>query len=323
MIEIINLVKKYENDKILDNINLQIEDSAIFGLIGKSGAGKSTLLNCLVGLEKYQSGSIIVDGIAIEKLNKKNIRYLRKNIGMIFQNFCLLNRKTVYENIAFTMQCWKCSKEEIDKRVKELAEIVGLTEKLYRKPCELSGGQKQRCAIARALSMKPKYLLCDEATSSLDPKTTDSILSLLTDIRKSMGITIIIITHEMEVVEKVCDYVAILDNGKIVDSGSIKKVFIDSRKELDKFIGRDIEYYIKNNTMIRLIINSCDVSSEIMWELGKKLSTPYKIIDGKKYKFLEGEYFSLLISVNIDDLEKCINLFNQKGISFEIKEGVK
>lgn len=323
MIEIKNLIKSYGTEKVLDNINLKIEDSTIFGLIGKSGAGKSTILNCLVGWENYQSGSIVVDGVVVENLDKDSVRKFRKNIGMIFQNFCLLNRKTVYENIAFPMKCWNFSKEEIDGRVKELSEIVGLTDKLYRKPSELSGGQKQRVAIARALTMKPKYLLCDEATSSLDPKTTNSILSLLKNIKETMGITIIIITHEMEVVEKVCDYVGILDEGKISVSGTVKEIFLDKSEALNKFTGKEISNRLSEEINISFIVNKNDESSSILWELGSLLSTPYKILDSKKYNFAEGEYLNFLMGVDKGDLDKCVDFLKSKNIDYKIQEGEK
>ena len=204
MIEITNLEKNFGDLEVLKKINLKIMDGEIYGLVGVSGAGKSTLLRCINGLESYSNGSLKVNGTEVKDLDKKQKKIFQKNIGMIFQHFPMLTRKTVYDNIAFPMKCWKYGKKEIDQRVKELAEIVGITDKLGEKPANLSGGQKQRVAIARALSMNPKILLSDEATSALDPKTTQSILALLKEINEKLGITIIIVTHQMEVVRQVC-----------------------------------------------------------------------------------------------------------------------
>lgn len=210
MIEITNLEKNFGDLEVLKKINLKIMDGEIYGLVGVSGAGKSTLLRCINGLESYSNGSLKVNGTEVKDLDKKQKKIFQKNIGMIFQHFPMLTRKTVYDNIAFPMKCWKYGKKEIDQRVKELAEIVGITDKLGEKPANLSGGQKQRVAIARALSMNPKILLSDEATSALDPKTTQSILALLKEINEKLGITIIIVTHQMEVVRQVCQKVSLL-----------------------------------------------------------------------------------------------------------------
>ena len=223
MIEITNLEKNFGDLEVLKKINLKIMDGEIYGLVGVSGAGKSTLLRCINGLESYSNGSLKVNGTEVKDLDKKQKKIFQKNIGMIFQHFPMLTRKTVYDNIAFPMKCWKYGKKEIDQRVKELAEIVGSTDKLGEKPANLSGGQKQRVAIARALSMNPKILLSDEATSALDPKTTQSILALLKEINEKLGITIIIVTHQMEVVRQVCQKVSLLEGGKIVTSGDVEE----------------------------------------------------------------------------------------------------
>ncbi|MCI9339822.1 MAG: ATP-binding cassette domain-containing protein, partial [Dorea sp.] len=223
MIEIKNLKKIWEDDKssVLEDINLTIEDGDIYALVGRSGAGKSTLLRCINGLTSYQGGSLTVDGCEIKDLKDKELREFRRRVGMIFQHFSLLERETVYQNIALPMQCWKYPKEETDKKVKELLELVGLTDKMNARPRNLSGGQKQRVAIARALTMEPKILLCDEATSALDPKTTNSILELLLEINQKIGITIVIVTHQMEVVRKACNKACILEQGRIADEGTV------------------------------------------------------------------------------------------------------
>ncbi|MBQ7895780.1 MAG: ATP-binding cassette domain-containing protein, partial [Oscillospiraceae bacterium] len=254
MIEIKNLRKTWEDDSsvVLDNINLRIEDGDIYALVGRSGAGKSTLLRCINGLTSYQSGSLTVDGCEIKDMSESELRQFRRRIGMIFQQFSLLERCTVYENIALPMKCWKYPKAEIDKKVKELLELVGLTEKMNVKPRNLSGGQKQRIAIARALTMNPSILLCDEATSALDPKTTNSILDLLMEINKKIGITIIIVTHQMEVVRKACNKACILEHGVIKDEGSVKDIFIKQPASLQRLLGEEAEKLPKTGHNIQI-----------------------------------------------------------------------
>ncbi len=234
MIEIKNLKKLWEDDgsSVLEGINLTIEDGDIYALVGRSGAGKSTLLRCINGLTSYQEGSLKVDGCEIKDLKDKELREFRRHVGMIFQQFSLLERETVYKNVALPMQCWKYPKDQIDKKVRELLELVGLGDKMNAKPRNLSGGQKQRVAVARALTMDPKILLCDEATSALDPKTTNSILDLLMEINQKLGITVIIVTHQMEVVRKACNKACILENGKIADEGTVKEIFIKQPQSL-------------------------------------------------------------------------------------------
>ena len=211
MIKIKNLNKYYGDVQILKNVDMEISKGEIFGIIGHSGAGKSTLLRCINGLEDYRDGSLTVEGQEVKGLNEKEIRELRKDLGMIFQHFSLLERKTVFENVALPLECFKYPKEEIEKKVMNLLELVGLADKKDAKPRNLSGGQKQRVAIARALALEPKVLLCDEATSALDPNTTKSILALLQDINEKLNITIILVTHQMEVVKQICTKVAVME----------------------------------------------------------------------------------------------------------------
>ncbi|MCX7904550.1 MAG: ATP-binding cassette domain-containing protein [Caloramator sp.] len=224
MILIRGLYKSFENEgkemEVLKDVNLVIEDGDIFGIIGPSGAGKSTLIRCLNLLEKPNKGEIIVDGVNITSLNGKKLRDLRKNMGMIFQHFNLLQNSTVYKNIAFPLEISGYSKDFIDKRVMELLELVDLKDKKDAYPSMLSGGQKQRVAIARALALNPKYILSDEATSALDPLTTRSILGLLKSLNKKYGLTIILITHEMEVVKEICNKVAFINDGRIIEWGN-------------------------------------------------------------------------------------------------------
>jgi D-methionine transport system ATP-binding protein len=211
--------------KALKNIDLTINQRDIFGIIGMSGAGKSTLVRCINFLEKPTSGTVIVDGKDLSKLSEKQLRNVRQSMGMIFQQFNLLMQRTAEENITFPLEIAGIEKSAAKKRAQELLEIVGLTDKAEAYPTQLSGGQKQRIAIARALATNPKVLLCDEATSALDPKTTREILALLKDINKRLGITIVIITHEMSVVEQICSHVAIIDESIIAEQGKVSEVF--------------------------------------------------------------------------------------------------
>ncbi len=239
MIKISNLKKVIKDKIILKDINLSIREGEIFGIVGHSGAGKSTLLRCLNGLESYEEGSIKINGEEIEKLSNKQLRILRKDLGMIFQNFNLLKRKNVFENIALPLEIWGMDKKEIKSRVKELLKLVDLEDKANVKPRNLSGGQKQRVAIARALALEPKVLLCDEATSALDPKTTKDILNLLKNINEKLGITIVIVTHQMEVIKEVCERVAIMDKGEIKSLGFSQELFLNPDKHLKKLLGED------------------------------------------------------------------------------------
>ena len=229
MIEIKNLSKTFKTaDSSLDalkNVSLTINDGDIYGIIGMSGAGKSTLVRCINMLERPTEGQILIDGVDMGSLSSKQLRDARRNITMIFQGFNLLMQRNCLKNICFPLELEGMKKEDAKKRALELLEIVGLPDKAKAYPAQLSGGQQQRIAIARALATNPKVLLCDEATSALDPNTTHSILNLIRDINKKLGITVIIITHQMSVVEETCNRVAILENGTVVEQGEVSTVF--------------------------------------------------------------------------------------------------
>lgn len=229
MIEIKNLSKTFKTaDSSLDalkNVSLTINDGDIYGIIGMSGAGKSTLVRCINMLERPTEGQILIDGVDMGSLSSKQLRDARRNITMIFQGFNLLMQRNCLKNICFPLELEGMKKEDAKKRALELLEIVGLPDKAKAYPAQLSGGQQQRIAIARALATNPKVLLCDEATSALDPNTTHSILNLIRDINKKLGITVIIITHQMSVVEETCNRVAILDNGTVVEQGEVSTIF--------------------------------------------------------------------------------------------------
>ena len=238
LIQIKDLEKQYTSKNAtvtaLSRINLNVNEGEIYGIIGMSGAGKSTLVRCINYLEKPTSGSVIIGDKDLSKLNEKELRQVRQNIGMIFQQFNLLMQRSVEDNVCFPLEIGGTNKKEARKRAHELLELVGLSDKSKSYPSQLSGGQKQRVAIARALATSPKILLCDEATSALDPTTTRSILSLLKEINKNLGITIVIITHEMAVVEEICDYVAIVDRGILAEQGAVEEVFSNPKTEVAK-----------------------------------------------------------------------------------------
>lgn len=257
MIELKNVTKDFSEKGVssiaLSDISLEIPEGKIFGIIGESGAGKSTLIRCVNLLERPTSGEVFVDGQNMTALLPSALTIARRNIGMIFQHFNLLSSATVFDNVAFPLKLSKMPKNKIQQRVLELLNLVGLENKANDYPAKLSGGQKQRVAIARALANNPKILLCDEATSALDPATTYSILSLLKSINKKMNITILLITHEMEVVKTICDEVAILNKGKLIEQGTIAEIFSHPKHELTKhFIDSSIKVHIPSSYIDRL-----------------------------------------------------------------------
>lgn len=238
MILLKNLNKIYNTKagevEALKDVTLNIKKGEIYGIIGFSGAGKSTLVRCINFLEKPTNGEVIVDGKDLGTLSNKELREERKKIGMIFQHFNLMRSRTVFENIAYPLKGKGYSKEEINKKVNDLLKLVELEDKAKVYPSELSGGQKQRVGIARALANDPKVLLCDEATSALDPQTTKSILRLLKEVNKKFGITIVVITHEMQVVKEICTRAAVMENGRVVEEGNIFKIFSEPKEKITK-----------------------------------------------------------------------------------------
>ena len=241
MIQLQHISKVYEGKnrvEALKDINLSIKEGEIYGIIGHSGAGKSTLIRCINMLERPTSGAVIVDGTDLVSLSETELRKARKSIGMIFQHFNLLSSRTVYENVAFPLELQGLSKSQIKERVMPILDIVKLTDRMDNYPSQLSGGQKQRVGIARALASDPKVLLCDEATSALDPTTTQDILDLLKDINRKMNLTIIMITHEMQVIREICDHVAVIEGGYILEEGTVVDVFTTPREKTTReFIG--------------------------------------------------------------------------------------
>ena len=236
MIELKDLGKTYKTSEkeivALDGINLTISDGEIFGIIGLSGAGKSTLVRCINLLEKPTKGEVIIDGMSLTELSRSELLKLRRNIGMIFQGFNLLEQRTVLKNITFPLEIAGVGREDAKKRAEELLELVGLQDRAESYPSQLSGGQKQRVAIARALANKPKYLLCDECTSALDPNTTRQILDLLKEINETLGVTIVVITHEMKVIDRICTSVAVIDSSHIAEVGPVQEIFTNPKTKI-------------------------------------------------------------------------------------------
>ncbi|MEC3792393.1 methionine ABC transporter ATP-binding protein [Clostridioides difficile] len=316
MISIKNVNKYYGKIQVLKDVSIEIESGEIFGIIGHSGAGKSTLLRCINGLEEYQEGSVLVSDKEVKSLNEKQMRDLRKELGMIFQHFSLLERKTVFDNVALPLECFGYSKAEIKKRVLELLEVVGISEKKNDKPRNLSGGQKQRVAIARALALNPQVLLCDEATSALDPNTTKSILSLLEDINKKLGITIIVVTHQMEVIKQICGRVAIMENGEVLEVGDTEEIFLRNTKGLRKLIGEE-SIILPKGTNIKILFTK-DISNEaIITTMARELNIDVSIIFGKLEQFKDDILGSLIINISDKSGEQVKQYLTSKGIRWE------
>ncbi len=288
IIEIKNLTKKFEVEghtiTALDGINLSIEKGDVFGIIGMSGAGKSTLVRSINYLEKPSEGHVLIDGVNLEDLSEKELRKKRSNIGMIFQNFNLLEQRNVIDNICFPLEITGQKKKDARVRARELLKVVGLEDKERAYPSQLSGGQKQRVAIARSLATNPQILLCDEATSALDPQTTSSILELLRQINRDYGITIVIITHQMSVVTDVCTKVAIIDNGRLVEEGLVEKIFenpgSDAAKEL--ISGREVRYTplqtLNGGRRIRIVFLENSAYEPVIANTILKLQVPLNIL---------------------------------------------
>ncbi len=317
MIVINNLKKSFGSLSVLNDINLKIETGKIYGLVGRSGAGKSTLLRCINGLETYDKGSLLVDGIEVKSLSHKEARAFKRDIGMIFQQFSLLSRMNVYENISLPMKCWNYPKHKIDKKVKELVDIVGITDKLYYRPSQLSGGQKQRVAIARALSMDPKILLCDEATSSLDPNTSKSIVSLLNQINKQLGITIVIVTHQMSVLRSSCEEISILENGKISESGLVEDIFLKQPKALINLIGVKDNILPSKGINLKLLLSKDIYDKPIITKMSRDLEIDFIIVEGKLENYRDSVLGSVTINVSENDSNQVMKYLDTNNIKWK------
>lgn len=303
LIECKNLGKEFKGTGAtvaLQDINLKIKQGESFGIIGLSGAGKSTLIRCFNYLEQPTSGEVLFQGRSLSKLTSDELRNIRRQIGMIFQNFNLLSQRTVLDNVIFPLSISGVKHEEAVQRAKDLLELVQIADKADAYPDQLSGGQKQRVAIARALANKPLVLLCDEATSALDPSTTEQILQLLKRIQKKLGLTLIIITHQMEVVSKICEKVAVMENSRIVELGYVRDVFLKPQSSVAKRLimphGELVEK-IENPNVIRLTFDGQSASEPILANLILACKTPLSILQADSRTIDGNMYGQMLIQV--------------------------
>lgn len=322
MIEIQHLTKTFETSDgkvdALDDVSLKIDDGEIYGIIGMSGAGKSTLVRCINMLERPTTGKVIIDGVDIGELSNAELRNERRKITMIFQGFNLLMQRTCLKNVRFPMELAGIKKSEANSRAKELLEIVGLGDKLKSYPVQLSGGQQQRVAIARALATHPQILLCDEATSALDPQTTQSILSLIRDIHDKLGITVIVITHQMSVVEQICTKVAILNKGKVVEEGAVSEVFAHPKSEAAKALvypdGCDLNPsdYPREH-IIRVVFNGAAATNKpLIAQMAIEENIAADILSASTRSIGGKAYGNMLLGINggHDELNRAINYLN-------------
>lgn len=338
MIEIKNLSKTFTTSEgevdALNDVSLSIEDGDIFGVIGMSGAGKSTLVRCINLLERPTQGQVIVDGVDMMELSEKQLREKRRDITMIFQGFNLLMQRTNLANVCFPLELSGIKKVDAEQRAYELLDIVGLKDKAKAYPSQLSGGQQQRVAIARALATNPKVLLCDEATSALDPKTTNEILSLIKDINEKTGVTVVVITHAMSVVENICKHVAILDLGVVAESGLVSEIFSNPKSDAARRLvfpegseesviaGRD------GDRFVRLVFNGSQTTSEpAIASLALKTGICANICQASTRTIGNQEYGTMLLGIQGGDeaVNKAIDFFrNYAGIiSEEVEVNVK
>ena len=321
MIQIKNVKKSFNKTEVLKDITLEIEKGDIFGIIGQSGAGKTTLLRCINGLEDYDQGEILVDGQKVDIKDKKNLRLLQKRMGMIFQGFNLLERLDVYQNVALPMKFWGINTKtpEAKEKILNLIKLVGLEDKVHSKPRELSGGQKQRVAIARALVLDPEFLLCDEATSALDPEITKGILALLQKINKEMGITIIIVTHQMEVVKQICQKVAFLSSGKMLAVGKPEQLFVWPKEvEIRDFLREESDKLPEVGVNLKLFFFGEGNQRPIVTQMSQELHTDFNICWAKLEDFREDVYGSLVLNMDEKDLERACAFLDSKKVTWEI-----
>ncbi|TGB02217.1 methionine ABC transporter ATP-binding protein [Halobacillus salinus] len=341
MISIKDLSKVFQTKdqevRAVDDLSLEIKKGEIFGVIGYSGAGKSTFIRMLNRLEDPSSGQITMDDQDLTSMSKKKLRVARQDIGMIFQHFNLLWSRTVFDNIAFPLEIAGISKEEKTQRVNELIELVGLSGRGNSYPSQLSGGQKQRVGIARALANNPKVLLCDEATSALDPETTDSILDLLVDINEKLGLTIVLITHEMHVIRKICHQVAVMEAGKIVEQGDVLDVFLRPKQKVTKrFVDQVMgdpeqenslelinEQYQKGR-ILRLHFVGDSANQAVISDVSRKFEVDINILHGKITQTQKGAYGTMFVQFvgEKDEIDRAIEFIESTSVEVEVNPSV-
>lgn len=331
-----NLSKRYEKKGqtfvALDNVTFKVNKGDVYGLIGFSGAGKSTLLRMVNALETPTEGKVFVKGVDLTSLKESKLREIRKDIGMIFQEFNLLETKTVFDNIAIPLVLRHDNKQKIKARVEELLKFVGLEDKAKALLGELSGGQKQRVGIARALATEPEILLCDEATSALDPDTTESILNLLARVNKELNVTILFVTHTIRVVQKLCNKVAILEHGKLVENGSVIDIFSKPKSTIAKrfvetvipskipeSIVAELKKYEANYKVIRIFFHAEHATDDVIWQINAKLGVHTNVMFASVTE-LQGRVLSIItlqLTGNEEDFKKVEDYINSHGIAFE------
>ena len=340
MITLDNIEKIYESDNgivhALKGINLTVSQGEIFGIIGTSGAGKSTLIRCINMLECPTKGSVTVDGQELTTLSEKELREQRKKIGMIFQHFNLLSSRTVYQNIAFPLELAKRGKEEINTELMHLLTLVGLADKKDQYPAQLSGGQKQRVGIARALANHPKVLLCDEATSALDPQTTKSILELLKNINREFNLTIVLITHEMQVIKEICNQVAVIENGYIIEQGKVLDVFTQPKENTTKeFISSIISHNLPeffsdlslsttpsagSNLMLRLSFIGNSAEDPVISSIIRRFDIDASILHGNIDHIQSTPFGTLIVELSGEQssLEETLRYLQTRDLGIEV-----
>jgi D-methionine transport system ATP-binding protein len=315
----------------VNDVSLEISEGEIFGIVGYSGAGKSTLVRLLNALERPSEGSVTIAGKKLSSLSNKELRSARRDISMIFQHFNLLWSRTVRGNIAFPLEIAGVPKAERKKRVDELIALVGLEGRGDSYPSQLSGGQKQRVGIARALANNPKVLLCDEATSALDPKTTDAILDLLVDINEKLGLTIVLITHEMHVIRKICHRVAVMENGRVVEKGTVLDVFRNPKQEITKdFVKqisetentretiRQLSEQLGAATLVKLTFVGETAGRPLISELFRHTNVDLNILEGSISQTRGGSFGTLYVSVEREDVDDLLAFCRRRGVETEV-----
>ena len=332
MIELQHVSKTFETAggrvDALKDVSLTIASGDIYGIIGMSGAGKSTLVRCINMLERPTSGKVIVNGQQLDAMTPAQLRAARREITMIFQRFNLLMQRTCLQNICFPMELAGASRKEAQSRARELLELVGLPDKAQAYPAQLSGGQQQRIAIARALATDPKVLLCDEATSALDPNTTHSILTLIKDINRKLGITVVVITHQMSVVEEICDHVAILDGGVVVEQGEVKEIFANPKTAAAKRLvapnggsaARDLSSFAPDDHVVRVTFNGSSAAKPLVASLAAEKGILVSVLSADT-RDLSGQcYGSMLLKLpaDLDEAKQAAAYMRaQPGITVE------
>ena len=319
IIRVESLEKRYGSTIVLKNISFAVEKGEVFGVVGHSGAGKSTLLRCFNGLESYEEGSLTVMGREVRQLDRHGRKQLRRDMGMIFQTFNLMNSKDVFQNVAFPLEVWNTPRAEIARRVGSLLELVGLADKSRVRVQSLSGGQKQRVGIARALALSPKILLCDEATSALDPKTTVSILDLLESIRRDLDLTIVVVTHQMEVVKRVCNRMMLLDGGIIQGIGKTDSLFLAPTPDLKKLI-EDEFTLIPGGVNIRMWFPREISQKAVITGMARALDIDFSIVGGKLERYLDDVRGFLIINVEPEHLERVSRYLEEHRLFWEVMD---